>query len=225
MIRHVQHWQFPREARIGLICLLLIALTVRPHHTPFAPEGVAPQTDLYRADFYFGGHRVRGTGTPVVLGANAPAGIWARFSPFATAPPAQLPSCLATKPPAAPGKIVSTEIADDLPGLYGAPWVAAVNGNLIAALHVTVPRRAASQPASPVLQIYRKGATQPAFSQTVPVSATRGSNALLYRMFVNGPIACIDLVIPNGAGAGSAHVYYPFRGRMRDAVGVFTVQR
>ena len=44
-------------------------------------------------------------------------------------------------------------------------------------------------------------------------------------VLINGPIACIDLVVPNGAGTGSAHVYYPFRGRMRDAVGVFTVQR
>jgi hypothetical protein len=59
----------------------------------------------------------------------------------------------------------------------------------------------------------------------VPVSVSRGSQALLYRMFVDGPIRCIDLVIPNGAGAGTAYVYYPFHGRLFEAEGRFAVQR
>jgi hypothetical protein len=117
------------------------------------------------------------------------------------------------------------DVAADLPGLYGAPWIGSINGNLIAALNVTVPRNRASQLAAPVLQIYRHGAAEPDFSQPVPVSVTRGGNALLYRLFINGPIRCIDLVIPNGAGAGTAYLYYPFRGRLFEADGVFTVQR
>jgi hypothetical protein len=211
-----------------LACVLAIVIFGRPQHpapVPLASIGHAwfnqPAADS--SHYYFGGRYVRGSGIPLQLGAKT--STWASFLLFAAAPQVLAPSCLVTAPPAAAETKPPKDIADDLPGLYGAPWVASVNGNLIAALHVTVPRHPRWPPASPVLQIYRNGATQPAFSQAVPVSVTRGSNALLYRMFVNGPVACIDLVIPNGAGAGTAHIYYPFRGRMLDAVGVFTVQR
>jgi hypothetical protein len=128
-------------------------------------------------------------------------------------------------PPAKTAPASLERISADLPGLYGAPWVANVNGDLIAALHVTVPRNPNASPLGPTLQIYRPGENQPAFSQIVAVSVTRGSKALLYRMFVNGPISCIDLTIPNGAGAGTAYLYYPFRGRMLEAEAIFTVQR
>ena len=213
-----------------LACILAIVIFGRPQHPATVPAGPIdhawfnqPAPAPYSTAFYFGGRYVRSTGIPIELGPKT--STWASFLSLAARPPVLAPSCLATAPPATMGTALPKDIADDVPGLYGAPWVASVNGNLIAALHVTVPRHPRAAPASPVLQIYRNGASQPAFSQIIPVSVTRGSDALLYRMFVNGPIACIDLVIPNGAGAGTAHVYYPFRGRMLDAVGVFTVQR
>jgi hypothetical protein len=122
---------------------------------------------------------------------------------------------------------VPRDIAADLPGLYGAPWIGYFPGHLVAALHVTVPRDSSWQPAGPTLQIYRHGSATPEFSQPVPVRILRGGNALLYRMYIHGPIDCIDLVIPNGAGAGAgmAHLYYPYQGRMFEAQGLFTLQR
>jgi len=227
MIRmQARTWPLQPELRLALAGVLLVALIARPHDVTLGPQtAVVGQKVPARSHDYFGGRPVREGGTPIQLGAAAATGIWARFSPFAAAPPSQAPSCLAAPPPALRGVAAETQIADDLPGLYGAPWVGSVHGYLVAALHVTVPRNPARQPVEPVLQIYRRGAVQPAFSQAVPVSVVRGSSALLYRMLVNGPITCIDLVIPYGAGAGTAHVYYPFRGRMFEAEGSFSVQR
>ena len=58
-----------------------------------------------------------------------------------------------------------------------------------------------------------------------PWTFITGNVNLLYRMFINGPITCIDLTIPNGTSTGNAHLYYPFRGQMFEAEGVFTVER
>jgi hypothetical protein len=225
MIRmQARTWPLQPELRVALAGVLLVAMIARPHDVTMPPAGVSQKVPT-RSHDYFGGRPVREGGTPIQLGAEAATGIWARFSPFAAAPSLQAPSCLASAPPAAPGNVAAPQIADDVPGLYGAPWVGSVHGYLVAALHVTVPRNPARQPVEPVLQIYRRGAVRPAFSQAVPVSVVRGGSALLYRMLVNGPITCIDLVIPYGAGAGTAHVYYPYSGRMFEAEGSFSVQR
>jgi len=222
------------QARLFLACVLLLAwlgrhdpVNWRPTQTIHPLSSTAPAADSHRHDFadYFGGHPLHGAGTQLMLGPSEPAGIWAKLLPWATAQPARDVSCLAASPPGALSGTSPKDIAADLPGLYGAPWVASINGDLIAALNVTVPRNPAWPPAAPILQIYRHGAAKPGFSQAVPVSVTRGGKALLYRMFVNGPIRCIDLVIPNGAGAGAAYLYYPYRGRLFEAEGSFTVQR
>ncbi len=212
-----------------MACVLLILLLGRHYpmewglpqklHQPGAMPPI-PYSTLY----YFGGRPIGRTGTPVELGPSA-AGVLAGLLPWRGAATVPLPACVALEPPAPAATAVPKNIAADLPGLYGAPWVASVNGDLIAALRVTVPRNPGWQASGPVLQFYRPGRMQPAFSATVPVSVTRGSKALLYRMFVQGPIDCIDLVIPNGAGSGTAHLYYPFRGRIYVAESVFSVQR
>lgn len=196
-----------REAPLLLACVLLAAIFGRHHVTNERDGAAAPDAGISpEGHAYFGGQPARGLGTRLDLAAGAPA-------------------CLAARPPAGMNGEDPGEIAADLPGLYGAPWVGSFNGQLIAALHVTVARNPGWPPVSPVLQIYRRGARQPVFSQAVPVSVSRGSQALLYRMFVDGPIRCIDLVIPNGAGAGTAYVYYPFHGRLFEAEGRFAVQR
>lgn len=218
-----------RDIRLLLACILAIALFAKPQHlksvatTSARAPGIA-QPIRYQSDYFFGGRRLHGMGTSPILGPASPRS-WTSFLPFAALPQAAIASCLATVPGAAKAPRIPRDIADDLPGLYGAPWVAPINSHLIAILHVTVARQAAWQPPEPVLQIYRQGAATPEFSKSVPVSVTRGKSALLYRIFPGGPITCIDLVIPNGAGAGTAHVYYPFRGHLWDAEGIFTVQR
>ena len=216
--------------RFLLACILLLALFTHFHHRGAAPaattrlhQPVPYQPVPYAMHFYFGGRPVRGAGTQLALGPVS-AGFFAGFLPGSALTAASLPACLTLLPPHQPGGLTPRDIAADLPGLYGAPWVGSFNGNLLAALHVTVPRNRSRAPAAPMLQIYRAGRSIPAFSQIVPVNVVRGSQALLYRMFINGPVTCIDLIIPNGASAGTAYLYYPFRGQMFEATGVFTVQ-
>ncbi len=216
-----------RDASLLLACVFIAGLVARHQPVISVPAPVdrtaISQPITYGHHDYFGGRPARGLGTPLKLGGSA-AGFWAALLPSLAAPQVAA-SCIATAAPGMSGVSAPAKIAADLPGLYGAPWVGSMNGYLIAALNVTVPRNPARAPAAPILQIYRQGAVTPAFSQTVPVSVVRGSNALLYRMFIDGPIRCIDLVIPNGAGAGTAYLYYPLGGRLFEAVGQFAVQR
>jgi hypothetical protein len=227
--RHAQFQPLRHDAGLVIAAILLIVSLGR--HQPWGwPQAAtarhagsvqaAPSNNLH----YFGGHALHGAGTRLELGTRSPSGVRGWLSALGGAMPVAAPSCLASLSPGlaagSPGAI-----AQDLPGLYGAPWVASLNGNLIAALHLAVPRSPSRQLISPVLQIYRRGALTPVFSQAVPVSVVRGPGAVLYRMFIDGPIRCIDLVIPDGTGRGAAYVYYPFRGALFEVEGIFIVQR
>jgi hypothetical protein len=232
MMSRTRNYSFgSRDARLLLTCVLLAALGGRhwPHFGSWTMPAAAPVSRLFAVPaeispaYFFGGRPVRGLGKPVDLGP--PSVTWlAKFLPFLASRAQPVASCLAATalPPtgAAPA-----QVSDAVPGFFGAPWVAHSSGNLIAALNVYVPRDASDLPPAPLLQIYRRGETVPAFAKPVPVQVIRGSRALLYRMIVAGPIACIDLVVPNGAGAGDATIYYPFHGRMFAASASFTVQK
>jgi hypothetical protein len=225
-----------RDAQLLLVCVLLAALVGRhhahsAHHIRGAPSPVSRGAPLAAPLLWSAGLAAPVFRVP--LPRIATQAVIALSRPTPKTLPAAAKSCVATAPPAAarPAAPSATAaaatratIAADLPGLYGAPWVASVHGELIAALNVTVPRNPAQAPTPPVVQIYRQGARTPIFSAAVPVSVSRGPDALIYRMFVNGPIRCIDLTIHNGAGYGKAHLYYPDHGRLFEADGVFTVQ-
>jgi hypothetical protein len=223
-----------RDARLLLTCVLLAALCGRhlPHfpawHLPVVAPA-APSSRLFAAragayaGYYFGGRPVHGLGAPISLGPPAPNWL-SKFLPFLASRAQSEASCLATTA-LPPSGAAPSQISAAVPGFFGAPWVAHAGNNLIAALNVYVPRDASHLPPEPLLQIYRTGQITPAFSQPVPVQVNRGSQALLYRMIIAGPIACIDLVVPNGAGAGDATIYYPFHGRMFAASASFTVQK
>jgi hypothetical protein len=63
----------------------------------------------------------------------------------------------------------------------------------------------------PEFQIYpdQYGAqTTPSFSISAPATFTRGSKAVLYRVFLTGPVRCLDLVVQNGENNGIGHLYY-----------------
>lgn len=223
-----------RDARLLLTCVLIAALCGKhwPHlpswHLPIGAPA-APPSRLFAIPagtypvYYFGGRPVHGLGAPVDLGP--PASTWlAKLLPFLAPHQQPAPSCLATTA-LPPSGAAPSQIAAAVPGFFGAPWVAHAGTTLVAALNVYVPRDASHLPPEPLLQIYRRGQSTPAFSKPVPIQVTRGSQALLYRMIIAGPIACIDLVVPNGAGAGDATIYYPFHGRMFAAQASFTVQK
>lgn len=188
----------------------------RHPHTPSRPPPpiILAGTDDGHTLHYFNGVRVRGNGTYLDLGdrrTSLPGSLLARFFPDELI----LPSCLTQPTPSFPTPGQPTPkplpIRDDWPGFYGAPWTARVNGNLIALLHVYAPRNGSLPVAPTEFQIYpdyNGEQTTPAFSLLAPATFIRGSKAVLYRVFLNGPVRCLDLVVQNGENNGIGHLYY-----------------
>lgn len=93
--------------------------------------------------------------------------------------------------------------SDYLPGhnLYDTSWADMVNGQLVTLQHVAVLRDGGAPARRPQLQVYRdyKGnvGAKPSYSSVPEVNTYRGDKAVLYRVFVNGPMRCMDIVIPN----------------------------
>ena len=104
------------------------------------------------------------------------------------------------------------ETAEYMPGLYKTSWTDNVNGHLVAVTNVAVLRDGGVPANKPDLRIYRdyKPGVPVTYSSTPEVNAYRGDKATLYRMFVDGPVKCIDMVIPNAQSlqAKDSHIYY-----------------
>lgn len=87
-----------------------------------------------------------------------------------------------------------------VPGLYGTTWSATLNGNLVAVTNVAVYRDGGQPAAIPTVMVYRDYKGNPDakadFKAAAAVNTYRGEKALLYRVFVDGPIQCIDVVLP-----------------------------
>lgn len=90
-----------------------------------------------------------------------------------------------------------------MPGLYGSTWTDTVNGNLVTLSNVAVYRDGAEPATRPTLRVYRdfKGGrnARADFQAEGEVNTYRGDKALLYRVFVDGPVRCVDVVLPYGA--------------------------
>lgn len=224
--------QMPRKhSRLSLLLfLLLIAAALKllgnpayrlptrsqPHVIPppifYSPDVEAISGPPERI-YHFTGLRVHGNGTNLVLGdrrTHLPGSLLSRFFPDELV----IPSCLTQPPPAPQPNQPSNNplpVRDDWPGFYGAPWVARSNGTLIALLHVYAPRNVALPIAPPEFQLYPSYAgpqTTPAFTTWGQAAFVRGSKAVLYRVFLNGPVRCLDLVVKNGENSGVSHIYY-----------------
>lgn len=101
-----------------------------------------------------------------------------------------------------------------LPGAYNSSWAGMVNGNLVALTHVAVLRDGASPVGNPEVLIYKNyrgnSADKPFFKGAGEVNAYRGDKALLYRVFSDGPVKCVDVMIPTANpsdGSGSELLY------------------
>lgn len=113
------------------------------------------------------------------------------------------------------GKEISYATSDYLPGVYGSSWAGDINGHLVALTNVSVLRDGAVPASRPTLLIYRDYKpdrnAKSSFKANPAVNSYLGDRALLYRVFVNdGPVGCIDMVIPNGkptTAPGSNLVY------------------
>ena len=117
-----------------------------------------------------------------------------------------VPTCSADRPRVAHGvKSLATQkdlpLSDYVPGLYNTSWSDTVNGNLIGLTNVDVPRDGGAVSGKPTLLIWKnynpKKKMPPADFQANPdVNIYRGSQAILYRVFVGGPMKCMDVWFP-----------------------------
>lgn len=104
------------------------------------------------------------------------------------------------------GKIFKT--SEYLPGTAAASWGGKVNGHMVGMSNVSVLRDGGQPASRPYFYIWKNhidGAkTAPDLKTSPEVNAYLGDKALLYRVFLaEGPVRCLDLVIPKGA-AGTA---------------------
>jgi len=120
-------------------------------------------------------------------------------------------------------------VRDDLPGFYGAPWLSEPHGNLVAILDAYVPKSSGLPVPDPRVDIYRNYARfherKPTYSRLAPVNVYRGPRGTLYRVFVGGPMQCMDLFVPAHAGRGPARIYYPRTGQSYLATATFAVRQ
>ena len=185
------------------------------------------------ASYDFGGAPVAGSGTPIDLGYPVTHSEFALIRSANAGQPLREGSCLDATPHVATSvRNLATgaplPVRDYLPGFYGAPWTATMNGNLIALLGVYVPRDASLPIPRPDFQIYRNyagGNKKVSFSKNTTVNVYRGSKAVLYRVFVDGPAKCLDLVVPKGIRNGEGYLYYPRQTEIYAATGSFDLQQ
>jgi outer membrane protein OmpA-like peptidoglycan-associated protein len=159
-----------------------------PKATGFVDFGGVPAATLTSAPDFAAG----------TVGGGAQAGARA-FRPI-------VPTCNSDRPRAANGvKSLATQkdlpMSDYVPGLYNTSWSDTVNGNLIGLTNVDVPRDGGAVTGKPTLLIWKnynaKKKMPPADFQASPeVNIYRGSHAILYRVFVGGPMKCMDVWFP-----------------------------
>ena len=143
-------------------------------------------------------------GVPAATLTSAPDFAGGADAAHATRP--VVPTCNADRPRTANGvKSLVTQkdlpMSDYVPGLYNTSWSDTVNGNLIGLTNVDVPRDGGSVSGKPTLLIWKnynpKKKMPPADFQATPdVNIYRGSQAILYRVFVGGPMKCMDVWFP-----------------------------
>ena len=114
-----------------------------------------------------------------------------------------------------------------MPGFYGTPWLGGFHGNLVVVLNAYIPRDFGSPVPEPKLVIYKRYRNnrneKPSYMAHVPVNVYRGEKGTLYRMFVKGPLQCIDLVKTNSPGNAKGRLYYPKNGKTYLAFGAFAL--
>jgi len=207
--------------------------------TPVSSPGAASQSRPALASgdagsgYDFGGTPTAGSGIPVRLGSTPKSSPFRLISNANAGTPMTLNSCLGDRPHVASAvRNFATDqvlnVRDYLPGFYGAPWAAGLGGNLVALLDVRVPSDAGSPVPQPELKIYKNYAgnasQKPSYSARVPVNVYRGSDATLYRVFVGGPMQCMDLVVPVSKPRATGNIYYSNRSVDYTASGDFALR-
>ena len=182
----------------------------------------------------FGGQPLQGMGQPIELGALHSHSMFSFVREAQARGSAVIGPCTTDHPHiAGPVRNLSSgrilPVRDDVPGFYGAPWISEPNGNLVAILDAYVPKSAGLPVPDPRIDIYRNYAKfherQPTYSRLAPVNVYRGTRGTLYRVFVGGPMQCMDLFVPARTGSGPAQIYYPLIGKSYIATSTFKIRQ
>lgn len=111
-------------------------------------------------------------------------------------------------------------VTEYMPGLYNTSWMDNVNGNLVGLSNVAVLRDGGAPARKPNLLIYKGykagSGAKPDFNAQPEVNAYRGDKAILYRVFVDGPVKCMDVVFPydNSGEARNSNLFYEKQGSL-----------
>ena len=212
-----------------------------PAHAPAAVAATAPppaaarRVGLPPGAYDFGGAPLEGAEPPIDLGTLRSHSMFSFIrTAYASDAAALIGPCTTDRPHLASavrnlssGRVLP--VRDDLPGFYGAPWLSEPHGNLVAILDAYVPKSSGLPVPDPRVDIYRDYARfherQPTYSRLTPVNVYRGPRGTLYRVFVGGPMQCLDLFVPAHAGRGPARIYYPRVGQSYLATSTFALHQ
>ncbi|WP_370682362.1 OmpA family protein [Comamonas sp. GB3 AK4-5] len=178
-------------------------------------------------EFDFGGTPIIGLAQSVDIGELKAKSTFSLVSSAHANLPNGLGSCQSDRPRVAHGvkslansAVPVRNTAEYMPGLYNTSWVGMAGGHLIALNRVAVLRDGGAPANPPEFLVYDnyQGDTsaKASFRKTPEVNTYQGDKALLYRVFVGGPVQCLDVVIPNTSPreAPQSNLVYAYSGQM-----------
>lgn len=195
---------------------------------PAAPLGLpAPKTAPGMREFDFGGTPIIGQAQSIDIGELKAKSTFSLLSSAHASLPNGLGSCQSDRPRVAHGvkslangAVSARNTAEYMPGLYNTSWAGMAGGHLVALNRVAVLRDGGAPANPPELLVYDnyKGdsSAKASFRKTPEVNTYQGDKALLFRVFVGGPIQCLDVVIPNAnpREAPQSNLVYAYSGQM-----------
>ena len=189
--------------------------------TPTVAAAPSAATPAFEA-VDFGGTAVGNAPRAMEVGQAKASSTFGIISSAHASTEAPLGSCLNDRPRISHGvkSLQSGKLrtADYLPGLYNTSWVANVNGHMVALNKVAVLRDGGALAHKPELLLYEdyKGNrnAKPDYRATPEVNTYQGDKGLLYRVFVGGPVQCMDILVPAQAPrtAPGSNLIYPRAG-------------
>lgn len=194
-----------------------VAATEIPHHSHVSPAVAHSSRRAPRSAFNFGGQPVRPPGPTIDLGSPIEHSTFHLVSTANASVPVVIGSCLKDHPDVAT-PVRNLRTGKDLPprdfvrGFYGTVWDSYINGNLVAVTHATVPLDAGVPVPQPEVYVYKNYRRDPHPTPDLEtrafVNVYRGTEKMVYRVFLKGPVRCLDIIVPTDAFDGRGDLYY-----------------
>jgi outer membrane protein OmpA-like peptidoglycan-associated protein len=193
-----------------------------------------PQHAASGAAYDFGGAPIHPPGEAINLGTAVDHSMFSLISSAHADTPVIVGSCLGDHPHATT-PVRNLQTAQELPprdfvrGFYGTVWGTNANGNLVAITGATIPLDGGAPVPRPTVLIYKNyhGNTHqaPSFKGEADVNVYRGTQKTVYRVFIDGPAQCLDLVVADAQFKGQGNLYYDDKGNSFLASPEFAMQR